>query len=231
MKIKALLMLIPLISCCLVQFGCNRSVGDTWEDTKTAGRQMGRGFRTLSGTNDESRLFRDPSEFNGPQCQQEYIPLKDDEISKQLNLEGHVPQASRTPGEPGSNLPGIDGFTDPMRSDQKRVFQNIHFDTNDHVIRGQENKKIILNISNYMQQNPNVCLFVEGHCDKRGPAAYNLALGARRSNTVRNQLVKEGVDAERIFTISYGKERPIALGDDEASLQMNRRAQFKIFAR
>lgn len=231
MKIKALLMLVPLISCCLLQFGCTRSAGDAWEDTKTAGRQMGRGFRTLSGCNDESRLFNDPSEFNGPQYQQEYIPLKDDEISRQLDLEGHVPQATRTPGEPGSNLPGIDGFSDPVRSDQKRVFQNIHFDTNDHVIRGQENKRIVLNISSYMKQNPNICLFVEGHCDKRGPAAYNLALGARRSNSVRNQLVKEGVDAERIFTISYGKERPITLGDDDASLQINRRAQFKIYSR
>jgi peptidoglycan-associated lipoprotein len=194
---------------------------------------MNRGFRALSGNCAESRLFKNQSEFDGPcrQQHQSYIPLNDEEVSRQLNLEGHVPQASQTPGEAGSNLPGIDGFSDPVRADQVRVFQNVHFETNDHSIRGNDNKRIVANIAGYMQQHPNLNLFIEGHCDKRGPAAYNLALGARRSNAVRNQLVKEGVDPERLFTISYGKERPIALGDDPESLQINRRAQFKLYER
>lgn len=229
MKMKSVWVPMLLIACGFIQFGCNRSAGDAWEDTKTAGRQMSKGFRTLSGSCEESRLFRDPSEFDGPQVCQDYIPLRDDEITRQLNLEGNVPQASRTPGEAGSNLPGIDGFRDPSKPEEMRVFQNIHFDTNDHIIRGEDNQRIIVNIASYMKQHPNLTLFVEGHCDKRGPAAYNLALGARRSNTVRNQLVKEGVHPEKIFTISYGKERPLALGDDQNSLRLNRRAQFKLY--
>lgn len=243
MKIKKLILSITILSCSCMQFGCSRSAGDTWEDAKTAGRHMSRGFKTLSGDYQESRLFKNPQEFEGS-CpppgaqyapppmnyrQSSYIPLKDEEVSRQLDLDGFTPQPSRTPGETGSNLPGIDGFSDPVRADQIKVFQNIHFDTNDHTVKGAENQKIILKIASYMKQNPKLSLFIEGHCDKRGPAAYNLALGARRSNSVRSFLVKEGISPEKLFTISYGKERPIALGDDAESLQINRRAQFKLY--
>ena len=74
-------------------------------------------------------------------------------------------------------------------------------------------------------------LFVEGHCDKRGPQAYNFALGANRANSVRALLVKEGVNADHIFTVSYGKERPLADGDGEEFFRVNRRGQFKVYER
>ncbi len=65
---------------------------------------------------------------------------------------------------------------------------------------------------------------LEGHADERGPREYNLALGERRANAARNYLVSMGVDTSRISTVSYGKERPIALGSDEESWSRNRRA-------
>ena len=65
---------------------------------------------------------------------------------------------------------------------------------------------------------------IEGHCDERGTRDYNLALGERRANAAKNYLVSLGVDAARLSTVSYGKERPIALGSDEASWAKNRRA-------
>ncbi len=65
---------------------------------------------------------------------------------------------------------------------------------------------------------------IEGHCDERGTRDYNLALGERRANAARNYLVGLGVDGSRLATVSYGKERPVALGSDEASWSMNRRA-------
>jgi peptidoglycan-associated lipoprotein len=64
---------------------------------------------------------------------------------------------------------------------------------------------------------------VEGHCDERGTREYNLALGDRRSQAVRDYLVARGIDASRIDTISYGKERPVAFGGDEAAWSQNRR--------
>ena len=65
---------------------------------------------------------------------------------------------------------------------------------------------------------------IEGHCDERGTRDYNLALGERRANAAKNYLVGLGVDAGRLTTVSYGKERPKALGSNEAAWAQNRRA-------
>ncbi len=65
---------------------------------------------------------------------------------------------------------------------------------------------------------------LEGHADERGTRDYNLALGERRANSAKNYLVSLGIDAGRLTTVSYGKERPVALGSDEASWARNRRA-------
>ena len=76
----------------------------------------------------------------------------------------------------------------------------------------------------WLQQYPSKRATIEGHADERGTREYNLALGERRANAAKNYLVSLGVDASRINTVSYGKERPIALGSDEASWAQNRRA-------
>jgi len=65
---------------------------------------------------------------------------------------------------------------------------------------------------------------LEGHADERGTREYNLALGERRANAAKNYLVSLGIDASRLSTVSYGKERPVALGSDEDSWARNRRA-------
>jgi peptidoglycan-associated lipoprotein len=72
---------------------------------------------------------------------------------------------------------------------------------------------------------------IEGHCDERGTAQYNLALGDRRANAAKDYLASLGVDASRIKTVSYGKERPFATGHDEDSWQKNRRAHFVVTAK
>ena len=76
----------------------------------------------------------------------------------------------------------------------------------------------------YLNQYPQISITIEGHCDERGTREYNLALGERRANAAKNYLVSLGVAASRISTVSYGKERPVALGSDEASWAQNRRA-------
>jgi peptidoglycan-associated lipoprotein len=72
---------------------------------------------------------------------------------------------------------------------------------------------------------------VEGHCDERGSAEYNLALGDRRAQTARNYLVSLGVPADRVRTVSYGNEFPFDPGHDEAAWAKNRRAQFMVTAK
>jgi len=76
----------------------------------------------------------------------------------------------------------------------------------------------------WLAKYPNVSVTVEGHCDERGTREYNLALGERRANAAKNFLVQSGVPASRISVISYGKERPLATGSDEAAWAQNRRA-------
>ncbi len=76
----------------------------------------------------------------------------------------------------------------------------------------------------WMQRYPSVTIAIEGHCDERGTREYNLALGERRANAAKAYLVALGVDANRLSTISYGKERPEALGSNEAAWAQNRRS-------
>ena len=75
----------------------------------------------------------------------------------------------------------------------------------------------------WLQKFPSVRVAIEGHCDERGTREYNLALGERRANAVKDYLVARGVDGGRVSTISYGKEKPVALGNDKAALSQNRR--------
>ncbi|HWK36856.1 peptidoglycan-associated lipoprotein Pal [Sphingomonas sp.] len=87
-----------------------------------------------------------------------------------------------------------------------------------------EARAILDTQAQWLQRYPNVRVTVEGHCDERGTREYNLALGDRRANAAKNYLAARGIDAARISTISYGKERPAALGSDEGSWAQNRRA-------
>ncbi len=75
----------------------------------------------------------------------------------------------------------------------------------------------------WLKQYPSTSLTVEGHCDERGTREYNLALGEKRAMTVRNYLIANGIEPNRVQTISYGKERPAVLGSDEGSWAQNRR--------
>jgi len=77
----------------------------------------------------------------------------------------------------------------------------------------------------WLNQYAQYTITIEGHADERGTREYNIALGARRAQTVRNYLSRNGVDARRIRTLSYGKERPVAVCNDISCWSQNRRAQ------
>jgi len=83
----------------------------------------------------------------------------------------------------------------------------------------------------WLKKYPTVQVLVEGHCDERGTAAYNLALGERRSNGAKEYLASLGVDGSRLRTVSYGKERPFCTESSESCWQQNRRAHFVITAK
>ena len=107
------------------------------------------------------------------------------------------------------------------------VNENILFSFDSFVLSDQA-QQILNSKADYMRTNSGVTVTVEGHCDERGTEAYNIALGERRAKSVKNFLVDMGISANRLNTISYGEERPIAMGQDEASWGKNRRAQFMV---
>jgi peptidoglycan-associated lipoprotein len=87
-----------------------------------------------------------------------------------------------------------------------------------------EDQAVLRSQAAWLQRNPAVRILVEGHADERGTRDYNLALGERRANAAKNYLASLGIDPTRIDTISYGKERPDALGSNEEAWARNRRA-------
>ena len=80
----------------------------------------------------------------------------------------------------------------------------------------------------FLKASPSFRITIEGHCDERGTREYNLALGDRRASAVRDYLVAKGINASRLSTISYGKERPSVGGSNETSYSLNRRSISKI---
>jgi peptidoglycan-associated lipoprotein len=103
------------------------------------------------------------------------------------------------------------------------VGDRIFFDTDSAAIRADA-QQTLARQAQWLMQYPTYAITIEGHADERGTREYNLALGARRAAATRDFLVSRGVPANRIRTISYGKERPVAVCDDISCWSQNRRA-------
>ncbi|MBK5199090.1 MAG: peptidoglycan-associated lipoprotein Pal [Methyloceanibacter sp.] len=100
----------------------------------------------------------------------------------------------------------------------------VHFQEDSSAITG-ESQSILKNQARWLNQYSQYSVTIEGHADERGTREYNIALGAKRATAVRSYLASQGVSAARIKTISYGKERPIAVCDNPSCWNQNRRAQ------
>jgi peptidoglycan-associated lipoprotein len=105
--------------------------------------------------------------------------------------------------------------------------QTINFPFDSFEIVGENREKLRNNIQ-IMKDNGTVAVQIEGHCDERGGIQYNLALGEKRANAIKQQMVAGGIGGSRITTISFGKEKPVASGSDESSWAQNRRGNFVI---
>lgn len=103
------------------------------------------------------------------------------------------------------------------------VGDRIFFDTDSSIIRADA-QTTLTRQAQWLNQYPQYAVTIEGHADERGTREYNLALGARRAAAARNFLVSQGVSASRLKTISYGKERPVAVCNDISCWSQNRRA-------
>ena len=103
------------------------------------------------------------------------------------------------------------------------VGDRVFFDTDSSELTAQS-RATLDKQAQWLNQYANYAFTIEGHADERGTREYNIALGARRAQTVREYLVSRGVQAQRMHTISYGKERPVALCNDISCWSQNRRA-------
>jgi peptidoglycan-associated lipoprotein len=101
----------------------------------------------------------------------------------------------------------------------------VHFDYDSSVVKSGDKPKIST-VAEYLKSNSSAAVEVDGHCDERGTDEYNRALGERRALAVRESLVADGVDASRVETVSFGRDRPVDTGRGEAAHAKNRRGEF-----
>jgi peptidoglycan-associated lipoprotein len=107
--------------------------------------------------------------------------------------------------------------------------QDLHFEYDKSDVRAEDQSVLSGDASalkTIFARFPNASIIIEGHCDERGSAEYNIALGDRRASATKDALVALGVQADRLKTVSYGKERPVCTEENETCFQQNRRAHF-----
>jgi peptidoglycan-associated lipoprotein len=133
------------------------------------------------------------------------------------------------PPDPGAGTAADSASQGPVPGSQAdfvafaRGQDTVYFDTDRYNI-DSEDAAALATQAQWLMRYPAKRATLEGHCDERGTREYNLALGERRANAAKNYLATLGVDPSRLTTVSFGKERPAAMGSDDASWSKNRRA-------
>lgn len=130
-------------------------------------------------------------------------------------------------GDTGAGMETSDAGGGALSSDELQV---VYFDFDSYRISSAGREAVAAN-AKWLKANSAATVQIEGHCDERGTTEYNLALGDRRANAVRDALVRAGVSRNRLSTISYGEERPADPGHDESAWAKNRRGQFVTLSR
>ncbi len=226
MKKSLIWTLILSCSSLLLLDSCKKS-SDVWDDSNSMGSYKRAQEKILWGNDSSEEALASNNVKESYDFEKDFIPLQDEDLKQQF-AEIVFAQPKDSPGEYGSQLPGIEGFSLPMGA-LTQIFQTVYFNTDEYTLKKEEHLQVMNKIATYLQKNPKVYIFVEGHCDQRGPEAYNLALGSRRSNYIRNLLIEKNVDMNQIYTISYGKEKLVSFSNSSDGWSLNRRAQFKLY--
>jgi len=138
------------------------------------------------------------------------------EAAVNVTLPTHTATVAPSRAVAGSTVPGS------AQDFRVNAGDTVHFAYNQHGI--EESEKVILQRqANWLNKYPRVRVTIEGNCDERGTREYNLALGARRANSVKEFLAGQGLAMNRIDTVSYGKERPICIESSESCWAQDRR--------
>jgi len=173
----------------------------------------------ISGCSKKTVVKMEPSNKGSEQSEIRQAPRTGGEETKREDAKKEFEKSLVTQKTPGNEAEIF----------ESKMLRDIHFDYDKYDIR--------LGDAEILRQNAallakNALKFqVEGHCDERGTNEYNLALGERRANSVKNYLTSLGIEASRIVTISYGEERPLDPKQDEEAWAKNRRAHFVILSK
>ncbi|MDX8430849.1 MAG: OmpA family protein [Candidatus Algichlamydia australiensis] len=208
----------------LICFGCSRNGNDSvWDEQTTTTHYLEKAKNFFKRPKNDSKLVNSEDEFFGRE--EEFIPLRDEDLRAQS---GNFAYTQADPPTVSGKVPGLAGFKKPT-GDMGALFKTVYFNTDNHTLSRDEYFGTLRNIARQVKSQPNLYVFVEGHCDERASESYNLALGTRRANYVRTQLIKAGVPQNRVFTVSFGKEKPAVPGHDRVAWAKNRRCEFKIY--
>ena len=115
-------------------------------------------------------------------------------------------------------------------SNEAGALETVYFPFNSSDLRQNAQQSLEVN-AEFLKKFRTLKVQVEGHCDERGSVQYNLALGEKRAQSIKDYLVASGVEPNRITTITFGKERPLSLNHDEVAWSKNRRGNFVIIAK
>jgi peptidoglycan-associated lipoprotein len=138
--------------------------------------------------------------------------------------------APAAPARPGAATAAPGAPPRPSEFSENSNLKDVFFDFDKYDVRADD-AKILDGNAAWLKSNAANLVLIEGHCDERGTNEYNLALGERRAKSTMNYLVSQGIQANRITIISYGKERPVCSEKSEGCWQKNRRAHFLVKAR
>jgi peptidoglycan-associated lipoprotein len=214
---KKWLTLVVLILCFgLIATGCPKKTVKT-DDGTAAGRDE------AAATAAREKAASEAAErAKAERAASEAARIKDEE-SKRAEAERQRREFEKS--LVAKQTPGIEGtvFVSALLKD-------VYFEFDRYDIRPQDAQILKENASQIMKE-PTAKIQIEGHCDERGTVEYNLALGERRANSVKNYLVSLGVPPGRLSTISYGKEMPLDPGHNEEAWAKNRRAHFVVLSK
>ncbi len=121
---------------------------------------------------------------------------------------------------------GARDITGRQQDREKYRSQTVYFDFDRATVKASEAHQVQEVANGFKNENPATDLLIEGHCDERGTEGYNQALGERRALAIREMLVSLGVPADRVHTVSFGKDKPVEMGHNEAAWGKNRRGEF-----
>jgi len=146
-----------------------------------------------------------------------HLIAKNDSGTQEATARVTVTQSAAPPPQTSSNQTEAQLFAQSMK--------DVFFDYDSYDV-SQQYQQVLQADARFLQQHPNMKFLIEGHCDERGSTEYNLALGDNRANSTKQALISLGISADRIRTISYGKEKPFCTESTEACWAQNRRAHF-----